>query len=204
MYLSKIFKFFDIQNRGQVDFDQFKRAITKIGVVVPDDRDTELVFQFYDKSGDGRIDYKEFIAAFKASQDAEWDQPQQVQRAKGNSPPANSAQAELQVMMQLFRDKIKGRGPRGVIGLQRIFAIMDDDKSGALSMGEFEKACRDFKIGISTEFMPTIFDAFDLNHDGTLSTEEFMRAICGEMPPARQQVVQNAFWHLDKNQQGSL
>jgi Ca2+-binding EF-hand superfamily protein len=55
-----------------------------------------------------------------------------------------------------------------------------------LSMGEFEKACKDFRIGITPEFMPVVFDAFDLNHDGTLSTDEFMKGICGTLPQSRQ------------------
>jgi len=100
-------------------------------------------------------------------------------------------------MMGLFRDKIKSRGPRGIIGLKRIFDRMDDDGSGMLSMGEFEKACRDFKIGITPEFMPVVFDAFDVNHDGTLSTNEFMFGICGQISPSRQQIVMEAFNFLD-------
>jgi Ca2+-binding EF-hand superfamily protein len=70
---------------------------------------------------------------------------------------------------------------------------MDDDKSGMLSMGEFEKACKDFRIGITPEFMPVVFDAFDLNHDGTLSTDEFMKGICGNLPQSRQQTLVEAF-----------
>ncbi len=80
-------------------------------------------------------------------------------------------------MMDLFRDRIKARGVRGIFGLQRIFKIMDDDESGCLSQYEFSKACRDFKIGISADNLPIIFDAFDLNHDGTLSIDEFLMAI---------------------------
>jgi Ca2+-binding EF-hand superfamily protein len=76
-FLQRTFKFFDIQNRGHVTLDQFRRTLTKIGVVVPNEEDVEIIFNFYDKSGDGIIDYKEFIRAFKASADAEFDQPRQ-------------------------------------------------------------------------------------------------------------------------------
>ncbi len=37
-------------------------------------------------------------------------------------------------MMQLFRDRIKARGARGIVGLQRMFKIMDDDGSHTLSL----------------------------------------------------------------------
>jgi Ca2+-binding EF-hand superfamily protein len=62
-----------------------------------------------------------------------------------------------------------------------MFKIMDDDSSRCLSLYEFSKACRDFKTGISEEYMPTIFNAFDLNHDGTLSIDEFLMAVRGEL-----------------------
>jgi Ca2+-binding EF-hand superfamily protein len=62
---------------------------------------------------------------------------------------------------------------------------MDDDRSGSLSVSAFEKACKDYKIAIAPEFMPTLFDAFDTNGDKSLSIEEFINAICGNLSPSR-------------------
>ena len=92
-------------------------------------------------------------------------------------------------MMALFRDRLKARGARGIIGLQRLFKIMDDDESRCLSLYEFTKACRDFKVGISDEYLSTIFNAFDLNHDGTLSIDEFLMAVRGDLNEARRAIV---------------
>ena len=36
-YLIKCFKYFDIQNKGYVEFDQFYRTIEKIGVIIERD-----------------------------------------------------------------------------------------------------------------------------------------------------------------------
>lgn len=70
VFLNKTFKFFDIQNKGSITCDQFKRSIEKIGVVMPDDeRDFELIFKYYDKSNDGRIDYKELSKIFIAGRE---------------------------------------------------------------------------------------------------------------------------------------
>ena len=82
-------------------------------------------------------------------------------------------------MIALFRDRIKARGARGMIGLQRIFKIMDDDNSRTLSINEFTKACREFRVGISDEYIPTIFNAFDINHDGNLNFDEFLCTLRG-------------------------
>jgi Ca2+-binding EF-hand superfamily protein len=55
-----------------------------------------------------------------------------------------------------------------MIGLQRLFKMMDDDGSMTLSMPEFVKVCKDFKIGISEENAPILFSLFDKNGDGTI------------------------------------
>ena len=72
-----------------------------------------------------------------------------TQQYVANKPKPRPQGQEASELMALFRDKIKARGSRGIIGLQRIFNMMDDDKSQTLSEAEFAKACRDFRIGIS-------------------------------------------------------
>lgn len=96
-------------------------------------------------------------------------------------------------MMALFRDRLKARGARGLIGLQRMFNMMDDDGSRSLSLYEFTKACRDYRIGISDEYLPTVFNAFDINADGTLSVDEFLTAVRGPMSQARQTIIEQAY-----------
>lgn len=207
LFLTKTFKFFDIQNQGSCTFDQFKRAITKVGVVVDEEAELETVFAYYDKSGDARIDYKEFIAMFQAGSSSAVQEPARMSvkpAQAAHQKVDNSGPSELDRVIGLFRDKVKMRGARGIIGLKRVFDIMDDDQSGCLSIGEFEKALRDFKVGISEEYIPTLFNAFDLNHDGTLSAYELISTLCPPLNDKRRQAVQNAFWRLDTAKTGKL
>jgi len=106
--------------------------------------------------------------------------------------------------MKLFRDKIKARGVRGMVGLQRIFKIMDDDGSKTLSQPEFMKAIKDFRVGISEENVPVLFNCFDANHDGTINYDEFLRGIRGELNDFRQGLVEKAFRKIDKDNSGYL
>ena len=77
---------------------------------------------------------------------------------------------------------------------------MDDDQSGSLTCREFSKACKDFKVGISEENIPNLFKVFDSNGDGTMSYTEFLFQIRGEMSPARDECVRQAFQGLvDRN-----
>jgi len=62
---------------------------------------------------------------------------------------------------------------------------MDDDGSKTLSRQEFEKAIRDFKAEIASEDAGILFQAFDINRDGTIQYDEFLRVIRGELTEYR-------------------
>lgn len=81
----------------------------------------------------------------------------------------------------MFRDKLASRGARGILGMQRIFKIMDDNNNGSLEISEFWKAVCDFRIQISPEEARQLFDLFDINGDGNISYDELMRSVVGEM-----------------------
>lgn len=115
------------------------------------------------------------------------------------APIRSSQNPDPNELIKLFRDKIRSRGIRGIIGLQKLFAIMDDDGSKNISLYEFSKACKDFKVGINEENVPLIFDLFDTNHDGTLNIDEFLMAIRGQMNDYRRSLVEQAFRNLDVN-----
>jgi Ca2+-binding EF-hand superfamily protein len=107
-------------------------------------------------------------------------------------------------LIDIFRKKVMQRGARGIIGLQRIFKIMDDDRSKSLSRQEFEKACRDFKCEIPSEDIGVLFQAFDINRDGTIQYDEFLRIIRGDLSPNRRTLVEKAFQKLDRDGSGVI
>lgn len=78
IYLNKTFKFFDIQNKNAINFDQFKRAVQKIGVVLSNDNALMQIFSHYDKSGDGTLDYRELSRVLEAkAEDKPLEEPRQ-------------------------------------------------------------------------------------------------------------------------------
>ena len=135
-------------------------------------QDLYEVFKKYDINGDGDMDYKEFSAIFLEGKQIQPQQesadPYLQEKARREAKSAASRSDNPQSLLALFKDKLKARGSRGMIGLQRLFNMMDDDGSKTLSMPEFAKACKDFKIGISEENVPILFGVFDKNGDGTL------------------------------------
>lgn len=126
------------------------------------------------------------------------------QQTMVESQPRSNQQVDVNKLVGIFRDRIKARGARGIVGIQRLFKIMDDDGSKTLSEYEFGKACQNFKIGISDENIPILFNAFDHNRDGTLNIDEFLMAIRGELNQNRQALVEKAFHLIDKDGSGYL
>lgn len=205
-YLQKTFKFFDIQNKGSVNLEQFVRSCEKIGVVFANEevsqlsssqrlQKTPLLFNIYDRDGSGRIDYKEFthilVEGGKTASELE------EESARNIGKPASKYQKEEdtdmvtpQQLLTIFKDKLKARGARGIVGIQKLFKIMDDDGSKTLNSYEFGKVCRDFKMGISEENIPILFAYFDSNRDGTLNIDEFLYAIRGDLNERRMALVQ--------------
>lgn len=59
--LVKMFKYFDIYDRGNVSFADFIRTIEKIGLYYSA-QEMQPLFQEYDTNGNGVLDYKEFSA----------------------------------------------------------------------------------------------------------------------------------------------
>lgn len=176
-----------------------------------------MVFKKYDQSGDGYIDFKEFGLIFTQkdwSGEANTDQinakammkddPYLHEKNRQAMEAASLRHDSPQSLLKLFKDKLRARGARGMIGLQRIFKIMDDDESGTLSLREFTKACKDFRIGISDENVPALFALFDSNGDGTMSYDEFMHQVRGQLSGPRADVVKKAFDVIDENANGLL
>jgi Ca2+-binding EF-hand superfamily protein len=79
---------------------------------------------------------------------------------------------------------------------------MDDDNSKSLDKQEFQKAINDFRVAVPPEDIDVIFNAFDLNRDGTIDYDEFVRIIKGDLTPNRLALVKKAYAKLDKDGSG--
>merc|ERR1711975_77040 len=58
--LKKAFKYFDLNDNGTVEPEEFAKAIEKIGIQIPTKQDLDMLFSIYDVDGSGAISYKEF------------------------------------------------------------------------------------------------------------------------------------------------
>jgi hypothetical protein len=132
----------------------------------------------------------------------------------GQEPPAGAPswnesralepEASAESHLENIRRKIVARGARGIIGIARIFKIMDDDGSKRLSLEEFAKGLKDFRIEVPLSDVQKVYNSFDVNGDGSIDYDEFLQAIKGDMNYFRSQLVDRAFDKLDKSGDGVL
>jgi Ca2+-binding EF-hand superfamily protein len=125
-------------------------------------------------------------------------------KSNHNNYQDNSNNVSENPVIEKFRQKLVSRGGRGIIGLSRQFKIFDDNNNKSLEYDEFAKACRDFKIDLSTSEIKILFQLFDRDNQGTIDYDEFLRAMKGQMNDRRKKIVLQVFDKLDTDKSGVI
>jgi len=110
--LMKAFKYFDLNDNGSVEPDEFAKAIEKIGIQIPTQRDLDTLFNLYDADGSGALSYKEFSAAL-------FDKPTTGGGSQRSSASTGGGNRNPEALAEQLKEKLASRGARGMIGLQK-------------------------------------------------------------------------------------
>ena len=116
-------------------------------------------------------------------------------------PVSNTGSAIFGVAGAISRmkEQIKKRGVHGFVGIQRKFAIMDDDGNKALTFEELKYGMHDLGIKMSDDDLHTLFTAMDSDKSGNVEFEEFISAIRDPLSSRRLAMVNLAYTVLDKD-----
>ena len=107
-------------------------------------------------------------------------------------------------LLMKFREGVARRGCRGIMSLRRTFMIADDNNNKEVDKQEFAKLCKDYRISIDEKDIPKLFDEFDYDRSGSISYDEFLRSVVGEMNEFRMNLVKRAFKIMDKDKSGKI
>ena len=107
-------------------------------------------------------------------------------------------------IIEKLRTIISKRGSRGIMSIRREFMIADDDNSKTIDINEFKKFCHDYRIPLEENEIQVLFQELDINKNGKIDYEEFIRGIVGEMNDRRRKIVLQVFKIFDKNQNGLI
>jgi Ca2+-binding EF-hand superfamily protein len=118
--------------------------------------------------------------------------------------PTTQSKPTDDYLFRIFRDKVASRGTRGILGLARLFKIIDDDNSKELNQAEFTKVLKDLRLDFGPQEVKRLFELFDTNRNGMISYDEFLRGVRGPMSENRVNVIKLAFKKLDADNSGII
>jgi len=107
-------------------------------------------------------------------------------------------------ILDIFRNEIRKKGAKGIIGLAKQFKLFDENKNKTLDYKQFSKAIKDLKIDFNENEIHELFSIFDINNSNTIDYEEFLRQLRGEMNEKRKEIVLKAFDKLDLDKSGKI
>lgn len=88
--------------------------------------------------------------------------------------------------------------------LKKIFQRMDFNGNKKLDAGEFEQALAAFGLFPKKVELQALLKYYDIDGDGNVSYEEFLRGLREELTERRARMVQKAFNMMDKNGSGKI
>ena len=107
-------------------------------------------------------------------------------------------------IIEIIKSKLKDRGLFGIRGLTKLFKSFDKNGNKKIDPEEFSWGLKNFDIFLSDEESKAVIEAFDTNRDGTVSIDEFITAIRGDLNSYRLSFVKKAYNKLDVNQDGQV
>ena len=101
--LEKQFKIFDMDGSGELNREEFKKAISdyKLGM---DERDLDNLFKMFDKNADGKISYTEFMSAMVGSM-SEFRRGM-VERAFESLDPSEEGAVEIELLKKTYNARM--------------------------------------------------------------------------------------------------
>jgi len=103
-----------------------------------------------------------------------------------------------------FKLAIQQRGGVGIRSLATIFKRMDFNGNKKLDIGEFEQALAAFGLFPKKVELQALMKFYDVDADGNIGYEEFLRGLRDELTERRKAMVQKAFAMLDKSGTGAI
>lgn len=169
--LTQMFHEADVDGSGALSMSEF-REVLKMADLGLSDRETKRVMAEADFDGNGEISYAEFIPLAVDLVQSMYAK-MEMEAAKAKEEDEAREEAKNYLLHGMTKEEVESV-------MIDIFHKSDADGSGALSLQEFQKCCRDADIGLTRKEVNILMHQCDVDGDGHISYEEFV-PLCFEM-----------------------
>lgn len=97
---------------------------------------------------------------------------------------------------------LKSRGAMAIRGIGRVFRILDDNRNRQVDLNELLWGLKDFGIHLDETQAKCVLAKFDRDGSGSVSFDEFIRTLRGDLSEARLVWIKAAYDKLDVNKDG--
>jgi len=170
-FLEQLFHEADADGSGSLDRVEFKNVLKNVELNLSD-QEVKRVLAEADMDGNGTISYEEFLPLAVDRIMAEYARMEAAEIREVRETDARR-QAEEYLVHGMDKAEVE-------IVMWDIFRKSDVDGSGALSLAEFQKCCKDADIGLTRKEINILMHQCDVDNDGTITYEEFV-PLCYEM-----------------------
>lgn len=177
-----VFRNFDEDKSGSVDYDEFRKGLAHIGITL-NDADFQNLIEVVDNDKSGCINYQEFVEDLKHADEQSGgfignpgaQQAAMAQKAANAPAPAPapafvaSGRSSSSILHQIA-DKVEQKSKN----VRVVFRNFDEDKSGHVDYVEFRRGLTHLGIALSDADFQTLLDVVDNDQSGTIDYNEFV------------------------------
>jgi Ca2+-binding EF-hand superfamily protein len=107
-------------------------------------------------------------------------------------------------LIAAIKARLKEVGMFGIRGVSHLFKSMDKNGNRQIDINEFYWGLKEFGVNLTEEEAMGVLRIFDKDRNGTISVEEFLRALKGDLNNFRVGIIRKAYEKLDVNRDGSV
>ena len=199
----------DEASLGNVDIDEFCDYYDSISMMIKKDKDFEKMVSgvwglvldqgMEEKS---QSQFEENKENNKKLRGKKIIKPIEKEESEEKENEKEEDQKEVNEAFSTFRNYLQAQGPMTVLSLARQFKIIDENGNKVIDFHEFTRGIKNAGLKVPPEVLEELFQSFDYDNSGSISYDEFMVKILGEMNERRIAVVRAAFNKIDIDKSG--
>ena len=168
------FKFFDLDSSGFCNLQNFIKANDRLGVVLPNMQNFEIIFNFFSDNETSLLNYRKFIGEIFNFKPKKGKNEKIIHKKEENF---------IEILTKKLLEK---GGTFSFIGVVRNLQMEDFEGNKWINVDSFMKVLQKCKIFLNPEEIRTLFDEYDFFDNGIVKYEILI------------DIILEQFWDKDK------